>query len=98
MAEFAIPVIVSSVVIGFVIGRLIRDPSIAFVISGYAGMTVFVCMTLLLALRDRPLSDAGDWIWFVVFLGAWSVVAFFVGSTCAFATSAFRGARSGRRE
>jgi hypothetical protein len=97
MLEFTVPVLLGACLIGVVVGLIISESPIAFLISGYAAVAVFVATILFLELGFSSHWETSDWLFFIVFLGVWSIIVFFVASVVGFATSSLIWRRSHRR-
>ena len=97
MLEFTVPVLIGASLIGVITGLLVRESPTAFLFSGYAAVTVFVVIMLILEIASGSVPDAIAWLWIAVFLGVWSILVFVVASGVGFATSSLIWRRSQRR-
>ena len=98
MLEFTVPVLIGACLVGVITGLLVKESPTAFLFSGYAAVTVFVAITLVLEIASGSVPDAIAWLWLAVFLGTWSILVFVVASAVGFGTSSLVYRLSHRRQ
>jgi hypothetical protein len=87
MLEFTLPTLLVAATVGVVTALVAERSPYAFLIGGYAAVALFVVAISFLVLASDLPSGIGGWLGFIIFMGSWSPIVFFVASGMGFAIS-----------